>query len=99
MDCGQFSAASKDFLSNAEAERKRVDNAIWEEEERKKADAQRRKMQQDEREAHEAENKFKEAMERVEEYEKKEDYAQMRDWCDLALTHNPSDNQAKEKKE
>ena len=99
MDCGQFSAASKVFLTNAETERKRVENAIKEEENRKKADEQRRKVKQEEKEAHEAENKYKEAMARVEEYERKEDYAQMRDWCEIALQHKPGDSQAKEKKE
>lgn len=99
MDCGQFSAASKDFLTNAETERKRVENAIKEEENRKKADEQRRKVKQEEKEAHEAENKYKEAMARIEEYERKEDYAQMRDWCEIAMQHKPGDIQAKEKKE
>lgn len=99
MDCEQFSAASNAFLSNAETERKRVENAIKEEEDRKKADAQRRKIEQEEKEAHEAENKYKEALTRVEEYEKKEDYAQMLDWCDIALRHKPGDAIAKEKKE
>lgn len=99
MDCEQFSAASNAFLTNAETERKRVENAIKEEEDRKKADAQRRRIEQEEKEAHEAENKYKEALTRVEDYEKKEDYAQMRDWCDIALQHKPGDAIAKEKKE
>ena len=97
MDCGQFSAASKDFLTNAETERKRVENAIKEEEIRIKANAQRQRVEQEEKEAHEAENKYKEAMARVEEYEKKGDYAQMRDWCEIALQHYPDDAHAKEK--
>jgi tetratricopeptide (TPR) repeat protein len=99
MDCSQFSAASKVFLTNAETERKRVENAIKEEENRKIADELRRKVKQEEKEAHEAENKYKEAMARVEEYERKEDYAQMRDWCEIALQHKLGDSQAKEKKE
>lgn len=99
MDAGQFSAASKDFVANAGAERKRVENAIKEEEDRKKADELRRKNEQKEKEAHEAENKFKEAMNRVEDYEKKENYAQMLDWCEIALKFNPDDSQAKDKKE
>ena len=37
-------------------------------------------------------------MANIYDYEKKQDYAQMLDWADIALQHNPDDQEAKQKK-
>ena len=47
--------------------------------------------------AREAVLRYDEAMDNVFEYEKKQDYAQMKDWAEIALKHKPEDEEAKQK--
>lgn len=47
----------------------------------------------------EAELKYNEAMENVAAFERKQNYAQMLDWANIALTHRPEDKEAMAKKE
>ena len=99
MDCDQFTTASETFVHDAQLEQKRKQNAILDEENRKAAEAKKVEEDAERNKQQEAERGFKDAMSQVSDYERKEDYAQMLEWCDIALTIKPEDDNAKKKKE
>lgn len=98
IDCEQFSADTKKFSNNAEAERIRIENAIREEEEREKADKEQEEREQKERAAYDAEKMYNVEMQGVYEYETKKDYVRMLESCEAALKHKPYDTEALKKK-
>lgn len=98
IDCEQFSADTKLFSNNAEAERIRIENAIREEEERMKADKEQEEREQRERAAYDAEKMYNVEMQGVYEYETKKDYIRMLESCEAALKHKPNDPEALKKK-
>lgn len=98
IDCDQFSEATRVAIANGETELERRRLAQEEEARRVEAERQRAEQEEKDRAAHESENKYKEAMANIYDYEKKQDYAQMLDWADIALQHNPDDQEAKQKK-
>lgn len=99
IDCAQFTTASETFVQDAKLEQKRKQNAILDEENRKVADAKKAEEDAERNKVQEAERGYKDAMGHVSNYERKEDYAQMLEWCDIALTKKPGDNDAQKKKE
>lgn len=99
IDCAQFTTASETFVQDAKLEQKRKQNAILDEENRKAADAKKAEEDAERNKVQEAERGYKDAMGHVSNYERKEDYAQMLEWCDIALTKKPGDNDAQKKKE
>lgn len=98
IDLEQFSADTKKFSNNAEAERIRIENAIREEEERKKAGKEQEEREQRERAAYDAEKMYNAEMQGVYEYEAKKDYVRMLESCEAALKHKPNDAEALKKK-
>lgn len=98
IDCEQFSADTKKFSNNAEAERIRIENAIREEEERIKADKEQEEREQKERAAYDAEKMYTVEMQGAYEYETKKDYVRMLESCEAALKHKPNDSEALKKK-
>lgn len=98
MDCTQFSEATRMAFANGATELER--KKLAQEEESRRKDAERKKAEQEARDkaAHESENKYKEALANVYDYEKKRDYVQMSDWADIALQHKPDDTEAQQKK-
>lgn len=89
IDCSQFSAAQNVMRGNAEAELRRI--KIAEEEADAKAAI--------EKEATEAERKFKDAMDMGYDAEREHDYDKMEEFFNIALTLRPDDEEAKQKHE
>ncbi len=97
LDCSQFSDAANLFEQNAEAEALRLKNAREDEERRKRAAEEQEKVAKAEREAREADNKYKTFMEAAEECERNQDYVGMQDNCKDALAVRPDDPEATQK--
>ncbi|MBR1792528.1 MAG: hypothetical protein IJ764_02695 [Bacteroidales bacterium] len=97
IDCSQFLAANTNFDNTSEAERQRIQNAIIEEERQLQAahDLENAKKMEDEK--LDAEKRYRDAMGHIEEFERKGDYVQMKDWCETALKVKPDDEEAKRK--
>lgn len=98
MDCSQFSEATQMAIANGATELERLKLAQEEEARRLEAERKRAEQEAKDKAAHESENKYKEALANIYDYEKKQDYAQMSDWADIALQHNPDDQEARQKK-
>ncbi len=98
MDCRQFSEATQKAIANGATELERQKLAQEEETRRKEAERKKAEQEAKDKAAHESENKYNEALANVYDYEKKQDYAQMSDWADIALQHKPDDVEAKQKK-
>ena len=97
IDCGQFTIANERFDSQSEAERRRIQNAIEEEERQRIANEELENARKVEGEKRIAEKSYKEAMENVDDFERKGDYAQMKEWCEVALKIKPNDEDARGK--
>lgn len=97
IDCGQFSAANERFEVHSEAERKRIQNAIEEKERQQRASVELENARKKEDEKRSAEKSYREAMEHVYEFERKGDYEQMKEWCEVALMKKSDDEAAKGK--
>ena len=97
IDCTQFSAANDRFEVHSEAERRRIQNAIEESERQRIAGEELKNAREQEEAKRSAEKSYKDAMEHVEEFERKGDYAQMKEWCEVALKKKPDDGGAKSK--
>ena len=85
-------------IANGATELERLKLAQEEEARRLEAERKRAEQEAKDKAAHESENKYKEALANIYDYEKKQDYAQMSDWADIALQHNPDDQEARQKK-
>lgn len=99
MDCSQFSATRNDMRGNAEAELRRIKNAEEEAEALKQAQEEAEAKAAIEREATEAERKFKNAMEMGYDAEREHDYDKMEEYFNIALTLRADDEEAKQKHE
>lgn len=98
MDCNQFATATQHSERQGEAELERQRIAREEAERQKKAEEERSQRRERERAAQEADKRYEEAMQYIYDFEKKQDYAQMSDWADIALQHRPNDEEATQKK-
>lgn len=98
MDCDQFATATRNSERQGEAELERQRIAREEAERQKKAEEERLQRRERERAAQEADKRYEEAMQNLYDFEKKQDYAQMSDWADIALQHRPNDEEATQKK-
>ena len=98
IDCEQFSSDAKQFSINAETEKIRIENAIKEEEDNKKALKEQEEKEQRERAAYDAEKMYNAEMQGVYEYESNKDYVRMLESCEAALKHKPNDSEALKKK-
>lgn len=99
MDCSQFSATRNDMRGNAEAELRRIKNAEEEAEALQRAKEEADAKAAIEREATEAERKFKDAMEMGYDAEREHDYDKMEEYFNIALTLRADDEEAKQKHE
>ena len=97
LDCNQFNDAKNKLANDAKTEFKRL-QLIKEEQKRKEENIRLEKEKvQKNKEVHESENKYNEAMSQVYDYEKTKQYVQMRDWANIALRHKADDIIAKNK--
>lgn len=99
IDCSQFSAETKAVMANGELELVRKQRAKEEKDRMDEAKRRNQEQQEKDKEAREAGLKYNEAMENVAAFERKQNYAQMLDWANIALTHRPEDKEAMAKKE
>ena len=99
IDCSQFSAETKAVMANGELELVRKQRAKEEKDRLNEAKRRNQELQERNREVREAGLKYKEAMDNVAAFERKQNYAQMLDWANIALTHHPDDKEAISKKE
>jgi hypothetical protein len=98
MDCSQFSEATQKAFAKGATELERQKLAQEEEARRKAAEQEKAEQEAKDRAAREDEKAYNEAMSNVYDYEKKQDYAQMSEWADMALNKRPDDLEAKQKK-
>lgn len=99
IDCSQFSATQNVMRGNAEAELRRIKNAEEEAAAIKRAKEEADAKAAIEREATEAERKFKDAMEMGYDAEREHDYGKMEEYFNIALTLRPDNEEAKQKHE
>lgn len=99
IDCSQFSATQNAMRGNAEAELRRIKNAEEEAAAMKRAKEEADAIAAVEREATEAERKFKNAMNMGYDAEREHDYNKMEDFFKIALTLRSDDEEAKQKHE
>jgi len=99
IDCSQFSVETKAIMSNGELELERKQRAKEEKDRMDEAKRKNQELQEKAKEAREAELRYKEAMDNVASFERKQNYAQMLDWANIALTHRADDKEAMSKKE
>ncbi len=98
IDCNQFSEAAQLAIANGETELARQKLAQEEKARQEEAIRIREIQEAKDRAARESDIKYNEAMANVYDYEKKQDYAQMLDWAEIALQHKSNENEAKQKK-
>ena len=99
IDCSQFSAAQNVMRGNAEAELHRIKIAEEEDAAMKRAKEEADAKAAIEKEATEAERKFKDAMDMGYDAEREHDYDKMEEFFNIALTLRPDDDEAKQKHE
>lgn len=99
IDCSQFSAAQNVMRGNAEAELRRIKIAEEEAAAMKRAKEEADAKAAIEKEATEAERKFKDAMDMGYDAEREHDYDKMEEFFNIALTLRPDDEEAKQKHE
>ena len=99
IDCSQFSAAQNVMRGNAEAELRRIKIAEEEAAAMKRAKEEADAKAAIEKEATEAERKFKDAMDMGYDSEREHDYDKMEEFFNIALTLRPDDEEAKQKHE
>ena len=97
IDCAQFSEATDKFVKNATTQAELNQQAREEEERRKAAEAEARRQQEERDQKLKADKEYSNAIENVERFESDADYENMIDWANIALTHHPDDEYAKEK--
>lgn len=97
IDCSQFSEATKQFVEDATTQEELIRQIKEEEERQKIAQAEAKKQQEEKDRQQKAEREYANAIENVERYESEHDYERMREWAELALTHLPDNEYAKEK--
>lgn len=93
----QFSTTAKEIERLGEAELESLELARQEERANQKAAEERRIAQEKEATAKSAEQKYQDAMNEVEKFEREHNYEQMADWAKLALSHRPNDEEANKK--
>ncbi len=97
IDCNQFQTATQQFVDNAKTQETLNQQAKEEEERRLKAQEENRRQQEIRDRQRKAEQEYSNAVEYIERYESEHDYEQMKEWAEIALTHRPEDEYAKEK--
>lgn len=97
IDCSQFSEAARQFVEDATTQEELIRQVKEEEERQKIAQAEAKKQQEEKDRQQKSEREYANAIENVERYESEHDYERMREWAELALTHLPDDEHAKEK--
>lgn len=97
IDCAQFKGDTNNLFANGETEIERIILAKEEEEKQRAAERLQQLRDDENKKAREAKLRYDEAMDNVADYEKKQDYAQMKDWAEIALKHKPDDEGAKQK--
>lgn len=97
IDCAQFKGDTNNLFANGETEIERITLAKEEEEKQREAERLQQLRDDENEKAREAELRYNEAMDNIADYEKKQDYAQMKDWAEIALKHKPEDEEAKQK--
>lgn len=97
LDCTQFTSAEKHFEKQSVFEKEQQQRAEQKREAIKQAKVEddKRRLQSEEKELNE--RQYKEAMEEAYAFEKKKDYANMRDYLDIALKKKPGDEAATQK--
>lgn len=93
----QFKEATEDFVKDAQLQEELKRQAREEEARKKAAQAAAEKEQAEKEAAQKAEKDYKNAIENVERFESEHDYEEMLSWVDIALTHRPEDEYAKNK--
>lgn len=97
IDCSQFSEATEKFVKDAETQEE-LKRQAQEEERRKNEALEEARRQQIEKDLQQkAEREYQNAIENIEKSESEHNYEKMRDWAEIALTHRPEDEYAKEK--
>ena len=97
IDCKQFSLATSDFKANSEQELQRLRIAKEEKERQERAQKEILEQQTLLKQVQEKERNYKNAIDKIQEFEEKNDYENMKEWCEVALRIKPDDNIAKVK--
>lgn len=98
IDNTQFTDANLAFLQDAEAEAQRQANLAEDEKRRKQAEEEKQRQDQERERNVRAEREYNIALDKIDRFERDHEYEQMGEWADIALTHRPNDDLAKEKK-
>ena len=97
IDCNQFKAATEQFVKDARTQEILNQQAKEEEERRLKAQEENRRQQEMRDRQRKADQDYINAIEYIDRYENEQDYQQMIEWAEIALTHRADDTYAKEK--
>lgn len=97
IDCNQFKAANEKFVENAKTQDILNQQAKEEEERRLKAQEENRRQQELRDQQRKADQDYTNAIDYIDRYENEQDYEQMIEWAEIALTHRADNPYAKEK--
>lgn len=97
IDCSQFREATSQFVKDATTQELLNQQAREEEKRKKIAQAEAKRQIEAKEQKQKADKEYTSAIEHVERFESEHNYEQMRAWADIALTHKPEDDYAKEK--
>lgn len=97
IDCKQFKTANEKFVENAKTQDILNQQAKEEEERRLKAQEENRRQQELRDQQRKADQDYTNAIDYIDQYENEQDYEQMIEWAEIALTHRADDPYAKEK--
>lgn len=97
IDCSQFSAIQNQQRATGEAELRRIQQLEEEAEAAKKAKEEAEAIQARQKEEHEANRKFRDALEKGYNSEKEHNYSDMADYFSIALSLRPDEEEAKRK--
>lgn len=97
IDCSQFSEATEQFVKDAETQEELKRQAREEEKRKQAAEAEAQRQQAEKDQQQKADREYRNAVENIERFESEHDYENMKAWAEIALTHRPEDDYAKEK--
>ena len=97
IDCKQFKTANEKFVENAKTQDILNQQAKEEEERRLKAQEENRRQQELRDQQRKADQDYTNAIDYIDQYENEQDYEQMIEWAEIALTHRADDPYTKEK--
>ncbi len=95
IDCRQFKLSAEKFFEDAEAEQQRRKEVEAHEQEQRLAQQADEERQRVEREKIDAERRFKDAMDKAEQYDRQHNYAEAIEYYNIALTLRPDSEEAK----